>query len=161
MTDPNPLAFAKLPADLLTLLASRAVHDSLQPLHHLVRLLHVLAAAGFFGSVALLDLRALRPPGVVPFAALARQVHPWLVTSFALTIASGVVLFAYDPIRVGAHAYFTPKLALLALGLGNARLLHRARSASRLAGVVSLAAWLGVMICSALNHEAAPRVALW
>jgi hypothetical protein len=172
MDDPNPLAFAKLPLDLLTLLASRHLHDALQPLHHLIRLAHILAAGGFFGAVGLLDLRLLRARRSLPLAALAGHVHAWLVGSFAIVMATGAVLFAYDPIRVGSHAYFTPKLALLLLALGNAYRLHHGGLAgalasetpsvgARVAGAVSLAAWVGVMICASLNTEAAPRVPLW
>ena len=172
MDDPNPLAFAKLPLDLLTLLASRSLHDALQPLHHLIRLLHILSAGGFFGAVGVLDLRLLRARPWPSLAVLAGHVHGWLVWSFGIAMLTGVALFAYDPIRVGAHAYFTPKLALLLLALGNAYRLHRGGFAgamtaaiipprARLAGAISLAAWIGVMVCASLNQEAAPRVPLW
>ena len=45
----------------------------------------------------------------------------------------GSALFVYDPVHVGTHAYFAPKLLLIALGLGNAPLFHRTSYLSALA----------------------------
>jgi hypothetical protein len=171
MDDPNALAFLKLPHALLTLLASRDLHDALQPVHHLVRLAHVMTAGAFFGAVGLLDLRLLRARATVPLWALARHIHPVLAWTFGIAMATGVVLFFADPIRVGSHAYFTPKLALMAFAFANAHRLHRAGLPAiagdcipprvRLAGTLSLALWTGVMVCASLNKEAAPKVPLW
>jgi hypothetical protein len=44
--------------------------------------------------------------------------------SFGVGVVSGVALFLYDPLHVGAHAYFTAKLALIGLGLANAAIFH-------------------------------------
>jgi hypothetical protein len=172
MPDPSPLAALKLPPGLLELLASRSFHDALQPVHHLMRLAHIVSAGGFFGAIALLDLRLLRARRGVALSALAAHAHPWINATFAVTMLSGVMLFLYDPIRVGSHAYFTPKLGLEMLALGHSLQFHRdglprALAAdrmpphARLAGAVSLGLWLGVMVCAGLNAEAAPRVPLW
>ncbi len=95
--------------------------------------------------------------------------------SLAVAIATGVALFLYDPVHVGSHAWFLPKLALLALALANAAAFHRGGYAmalardgtgtamptrARLAGAVSLALWFGVMVFACLNTEEAPRLLL-
>jgi hypothetical protein len=172
MDDPSPLAFLKLSPGLLTWLACRTFHDALQPLHHLIRLSHILSMAVFFGGITLLDLRLLRGRGAVPFGLLACQVHRMLSVTFAAAVTSGLVLFFYDPIRVGAHGYFIPKMAFLGLALFNVWQLHRNQFGraggalptpfrARVFAAVSLTAWLCVMVSASLNREAAPRVPLW
>ena len=63
------------------------------------------------------------------------------------------------------HAYFAPKLLLIALGLGNAALFHRTSYLRTLAaqgglpwaaqrnGAGRLAFWTGPVICCSLNAE--------
>lgn len=110
--------------------------------------------------------------GALRLRPFAEHVLPWLYATFGVALASGVALFLYDPVHVGAHAYFTPKLILVGLGVANALLFHRtgyvaalaaeARMplGARLAGAASLAIWLGAMACACLNVEAAPKVLL-
>ena len=74
--------------------------------------------------------------------------------------------------HVGSHAYFAPKLVLIALGLANALLFHRTTYlqalaaektlpfAARAAGAVSLVIWTAVVVCSSLNVEGVPKVLL-
>jgi hypothetical protein len=172
MTDPHPLAFMRLPFDLLAALDSRAFHYALQRFHHLVRLSHILAMAGFFGAVAMLDLRLLGYGRVLPFRPVAEQILPWLYWSFGITIGTGLMLFFYDPVHVGSHGYFVPKLLLIVLasllvlayrrtqfGLAFTETQTMPLSA-RVAGGLSLALWTGVIVCSCLNVEAAPKVIL-
>ena len=90
---------------------------------------------------------------------------------FAVTIITGAALFFYEPVKVGSHAYFLPKLILTALGLANAGLFHRAGYGAalaapamprhaRLAGPLSLILWTAVIVCACLNVEAEPKVLL-
>jgi hypothetical protein len=168
----HPLAFMRIPATWLMAFDSRWLHFWMQPVHHLVRMAHILSMAAFFGGIGLLDLRLLGWRGTVPLRPFAANVLPWLYATFAVALASGVMLFLYDPVHVGAHAYFTPKLILIALGLLNATVYHRTGyvaalaaetrmpASARAAGAVSLAIWTGVIVCSCLNIEPAPRVLL-
>jgi hypothetical protein len=83
-----------------------------------------------------------------------------------------VLLFIYEPVQVGSHAYFTPKLLLIALALANVAQFHRGGYAAallangrlppsaRLAGLVSMVLWTGVLICACLNGETVPKVML-
>jgi hypothetical protein len=172
MSGGHPLDFLRLPFALLAALDSRAFHYALQPYHHLVRLTHVLAVAAFFGGIMQLDLRLMGWRGTVPLRGFAEHVLPWLYVAFAIAIVTGLALFFYDPIAVGSHGYFTPKLIFLVLGLANAMLFHRSGyvaalaahsqmpTRARIAGAISLATWTAVMICASLNVEGAPKVLL-
>jgi hypothetical protein len=139
--------------------------------HHLVRLAHIVTMAGFFGAIGLLDLRLLGWNSATPLRPFARNVLPLVYGLFAVAVATGAALFFYEPVKVGSHAYFTPKLILIGLGLANAGLFHRtgygpalAATAlprhARLAGALSLAIWTAVIVCACLNVEAEPKVLL-
>jgi hypothetical protein len=172
MTDLPLLNLLRPPPDLLTALASRSFQFALQPYHYLLRLAHVLSAGAFFGAIVLVDLRLLGLRRSIPLNPIAAQAGPLLYTAFAVAFTSGALLFLYDPVHVGNHAYFVPKMLLLALGLGNAALFHRTGYAAalaagtdmprhaRIAGFASLVFWVGTVVCASLNSEAAPKVLL-
>lgn len=171
MADASALDMLRIPSAVLIALDWRPFHFALQPFHHLVRLTHIVAMAGFFGAIGLLDLRLLGWNSALPLRPLARHVLPLLYGLFAVTIATGAALFFYEPVKVGSHAYFTVKLILIVLGLANAGLFHRADYGTaliasamprraRLAGAVSLALWTAVIVCACLNVEAEPKVLL-
>ena len=172
MADPHALDFLRIPSSVLVAIDNRPLHFALQPWHHLVRMAHILSMAAFFGGIILLDLRLLGVRPALPLRPMAEHVLPWLYATFAMAVASGVFLFLYDPVHVGSHAYFPLKLILIAFGLINAGLFHgttfvRALAresnmplAAKLAGAFSLILWTGVVVCAALNTEAAPKVLL-
>lgn len=172
MADPSIFDFLRIPTDVLIALDNRDLHFFMQPYHHLVRLTHVLSMSAFFGGIALLDLRLMGWRRTVPLRGFAAHVLPWVFVMFGVAVVTGAALFAYDPVHVGSHAYFAPKLLFLGLGLGNALLFHRtgyltALAAegmppigARIAGAVSLLLWIAVVACSDLNVEAAPKVLL-
>ena len=168
----HPLAFMRLPFWLLTALDNRVLHFWMQPMHFLVRLLHILSMAAFFGMVLLIDLGLLRRSTAAGLRPLAGLALPWLHVSFAVTFVTGLALFFYDPVHVGSHAYFVPKLALLVLALVNTSVGHRTRygpalfgnaaatTGTRVIAVSSALLWTGVIVCSCLNTEAMPKVFL-
>lgn len=168
----HPFSLLRLPFELLAALDSRGFHYQLQPYHHLIRLLHILTAAAFFGGIAQLDLRLMGWRAALPLRALAESALPWLYAMFGIATVTGLALFFYDPIGVGSHGYFVPKLILLMLGLANAAWFHRTGyvtalaaagrmpTGARVAGFVSLATWALVMACASLNVEGAPKVLL-
>jgi hypothetical protein len=172
MADPNALDFLRVPSQMLVALDNRPLHFALQPWHHLVRMAHLLSTAAFFGGIGLLDLRLLGVHPALQLRPMAEHVLPWLHATFAIAVTSGMLLFLYDPVHAGSHAYFTLKLILLALGLTNAALFHRTAYgealavesrlplAARIAGAISLVLWTGVVVCASLNIEAAPKVLL-
>ncbi len=173
MFDPSQaLSVLRIPTPILIALDNRPLHFALQPTHFLVRALHVSATAAFFGGIAVLDLRLMGIRMNLALRPLAELILPWLWVLFAISLATGTLLFLYDPLHVGSHAYFTLKLTFIVLGLANAALFHRAnRQAARagdmgnslgakVAGGMSLAFWLAVMLAASLNAEGPPKVLL-
>ncbi len=173
MFDPSQaLSGFRIPADVLIALDNRAYHFAVQPYHFLIRAIHVLSVAGFFGAIVVLDLKLMGVSVRTALGDLADHVLPWIYGAFAVAVVSGVMLFLYDPVNVGSHAYFTLKLAFIGLGLGNAALFHNrgylhARDAAggmplraRIAGATSLAFWAFAVLMSSLNVEGVPKVLL-
>lgn len=172
MATPHSLDFLRISSNILVALDSRPFHFALQPYHHLVRLTHILSMAAFFGGIALLDLRLMGWSATLSLRTLSRNMLPLLYGLFAVTIVTGAALFFYDPVKVGSHAYFTLKLILTTMGLANAAVFHRGGYAlalsvdanmpmrARIAGGMSLALWIGVVVCACLNVEAEPKVLL-
>ncbi len=176
MADPSSLDFLRIPSNALVALDWRPYHFVLQPYHYLIRIIHVVSMAAFFGGIVALDLRLMGWRKTLPLRAFADQVLPMLYLTFGIAIVSGAALFFYDPVHVGSHAYFTLKLILTALGLINAALFGRSgyiasltfdpavsaqpSAKARFVGALSLALWTAVVVCACLNVEGVPKVFL-
>jgi hypothetical protein len=172
LSDLHALSSLSIPADILTALDYRPFRFAMQPVHHLVRMAHIVSMSGFFGAICLLDLRLADFRTMVSLRALSIAIMPWIYATFAVAMISGLLLFFYDPVHVASHAYFSLKMILIGLGMVNSALFGRwgfgdAMHATgpmpvraRIAGSLSLAIWCGVMICACLNSEAAPKVLL-
>ncbi len=172
MADPNFFDPIRIPLENLAALDWRPYHFAVQPVHFLVRLVHIVSMSAFFGSIALLDFRLMGFRGTVPLRSFAEHVLPWLWVTFGVAMATGVALFLYDPVHVGAHAYFTPKMIAIGLGLANAALFHRTSyvaalaaevrlpASAKLAGLFSLLCWTAAVVFACLNTEAMPKVLL-
>ena len=112
-----------LPVWLLTWLATTELRlwvYGLRSIYGLTRFLHLLGMSGFLGLLLLFEVTRL---GVFPGVTLQPVRRPVLVLmngAFALTILSGVLLFLYDPIGVGLHTMFLPKLLLVTAGFVHA-----------------------------------------
>jgi hypothetical protein len=173
MIDPSQaLAGFRIPSDLLIAMDNRDLHFALQPYHFVIRAVHVLAVAAFFGGIVVLDLRLMGLRAAAPLRGFAEHTIPWLYLTFGISLVTGVALFLYDPLHVGSHAYFTLKLLFILLGLVNALAFHRwalggalkaettmPRSA-KVGGAISLGLWILVMLAASLNVEGPPKVLL-
>lgn len=172
MADASVFDPLRIPVQVLVALDWRPWHFAVQPYHYVVRTTHVVAMGAFFGAIGLLDLRLMGWRATVPLRAFAEHVLPWLWATFAVSAATGVGLFLYDPVRVGAHAYWAPKLVAIALGLANAAVFHRVSyvvavasegrppPSARAAGLVSLLCWTAAVTFACLDTEAAPKLLL-
>ena len=164
-----------LPSDWLVWIATsgaRLAVYRMQGLHLPLRLLHVGGTAVFFGAIVVLDLRLLGLLGRdVALDALSRLILPVAHASFAITLATGGLLFLYDPIQAGSHSWFLPKMALLAAAMANAAAFSlsprfglraigpgRLTRHARAAGAISLVLWAGVIAAATANHEERPLV---
>jgi len=172
MADPSLFDPIRIPVAALVALDWRPYHFAIQPYHYIVRTAHIVSMGAFFGGIGLLDFRLMGWRGTVPLRAFAEHVLPWLWATFAVALVTGVALFLYDPVHVGSHAYWAPKLVCIVLGLANVVLFHRTSymtalaaegrlpASARAAGAFSLACWTGAVVFACLDSEAAPKLLL-
>lgn len=153
-----------LPADVLVWLATtqlRLFVYGLRPLYGTFRFLHLLGMAGFLGMLLLIEVKRL---GFFPAASLQSARLPVVTLmnlAFALTVFSGIALFMYDPIGVGVHTMFLPKLILIVLGLVHAYGVERTplmsnQTLRRLSAFVALLIWVLAMGASTWNAVERP-----
>jgi hypothetical protein len=172
MADPSAFDFLRIPVDVLIALDNRTFHFAVQPWHYLIRIVHIVSMAGFFGGIVFLDLRLMGLRSKIAICSLSEHILPWIYGLFGITVLTGIPLFLYDPVHVGSHAYFAPKLVLLTFGLLNAVVFHKTTSlrsltaegatpwSARIAGFVSILLWSSVIVFSSLNVEGVPKVLL-
>ena len=75
---------------------------------------------------------------------------PWVWGAFALSVPTGIMLFAADPLVIAANPFFQAKLSALLLAGANALAFHLARRrGARIRAIagLSIAIWLAVLIC--------------
>jgi hypothetical protein len=143
---------------------SVALHESLY-VWPFLESIHVLCLTLFVGTAVMLDLRLL---GVamthVPTSAFTRRLLPWTRAGFAIMAVTGVLLFTATPLTYYHSLFFRIKLILLAVAGFNVWFFHarthhrigdwdsavRPPTAARVAAVVSLVAWAGVVIAGRL-----------
>ncbi|HXJ00503.1 MAG TPA: DUF6644 family protein [Micropepsaceae bacterium] len=127
--------------------------------------IHVVAIVIVVGSIMRLDLRLA---GLVwrnrPVTEVSDEMLPWTWISFVIATIFGLLLFASKPLTYLGIAFFDVKMILIALaGLNMLVFQHvtfkgvavwdRAPfppTAVRLAGSLSLAFWISVLVCGRL-----------
>ena len=139
---------------------SVALHESLYA-WPLTESLHVLTLALFVGTTIVLDLRLL---GVgfraIPASDIITRVLPWTRVAFGLMVVTGLLLFYATPLTYYVSIFFRVKMLLLAVAAINIFVFHtrtmralaswdrdvRPPRAARVAAIVSLTAWGGVVV---------------
>jgi uncharacterized membrane protein len=116
-------------------------------------MIHLWGLTMVLGSLMVLDLRLF---GVgmrrLRAAELARDLSAWMLSGLAIVLASGVLLFFGEPMKLFGSPWFHVKMGLLALAIlfqftmfrGVASRRETSPVLSKLAGVVSLVLWFGV-----------------
>ena len=122
---------------------------------------HILGVAASVGMLLWVDLRLL---GVAlmhrPLSEVYRSLAPWFAAGFAIMLLSGAALFTAFATAAYGNPFFRIKLLLLLLAGVNALVFHRFAApspdrraeggtpltAARLAGVLSLLIWTGVIV---------------
>ena len=143
---------------------SVALHESLY-VWPLLESTHVLCLTLFVGTAAMLDLRLL---GVamtsVPVSTFTGRLLPWTRAGFAIMVTTGLLLFSATPVTYYQSLFFRIKAILLVVAGVNVWYFHarthrhvgewdiatRPPRAARVAAMVSLAAWAGVVIAGRL-----------
>ena len=125
---------------------------------------HVDGIALRFGAIAPLDLRLLGCWKRVPLEHLAGTLVPVAITGLVLAVSTGALLFSTKPLDYVVEPLFGIKMALLGAAGLNALLLRRSpqwkligvaagaalRPGWRVAAVVSIVLWLGVITAGRL-----------
>ncbi|ONG55531.1 DUF2214 domain-containing protein [Pseudoroseomonas deserti] len=119
---------------------------------------HILSIALLIGAIATLDLRLLGFFRAAPLAVLAPPLVRIAGLGLAFALATGAFLFIVRPGAYLANPAFLAKLALVALGIGNAALQHRRAGwhaaldgarptvSVKLGAAASLAIWVAALL---------------
>jgi hypothetical protein len=133
-------------------------------LYPLINTGHVVGIALLFGAIAVLDLRLIGCWKATPLDHLARALIPVSIAGLLLAVSTGALLFATRPLDYVVEPLFGIKMTLLGAALLNALWLRRSpswrlfsvaagaapRLAWRIAGILSIALWLGVITAGRL-----------
>lgn len=118
-----------------------------------LEVVHIVGIALLVGNLVLFELRVWGLGREVPVAALARLALGVAVAGFALAGASGLLMFASQPMELLANRAFTLKMGVLMLAAANAGWFHARGSLVRMDGLaraltlVSSGLWLAAIIC--------------
>jgi uncharacterized membrane protein len=127
---------------------------------------HVVSMCVFAGLIIMMDLR-LAGFGFqkTPFSELQKRLFPWQMLGLVVSSITGIVLFYGQPMRYYGKALFWTKMSLMILAGVNALYFHMTTYRSvakwdrdpmmpfggRVAGVLSLVLWAGVIIFGRLT----------
>lgn len=143
---------------------SVALHESLY-VWPLVESTHVLTLALFVGTASMLDLRLLGAAFTgVPATEFTGRLLPWTRAGFAVMVVTGLLLFYATPVTYYQSLFFRIKVVLLLVAGANVWYFHvrthrgieawdreaRPPRAARVAAVVSLVSWAGVVVAGRL-----------
>lgn len=122
---------------------------------------HIVGITLLFGAILPLDLRLIGLWRWIPIGHLARVLVPVSIVGLVLAATTGSLLFSVHALKYAGTTLFRVKLLLIVCAVLNALLLRtskiwsdrrdtayvRALPRQRLAGWLSLALWLGVIVC--------------
>ena len=135
-----------------------------QWLYPIVEILHILGFVLVVGGAFFFDLRLLGLGRAMPVSGLATHLLTWARAGFALVAPTGFMMFTAHATEFAANGAFRLKLVLIVAALLNAGAFHRwpFRSVARwdvaadppawprMAAVLSLLLWVGVVSCGRL-----------
>lgn len=143
---------------------SIALHES-QYVWSVVETAHVVTLALFVGTAAALDVRLLGAAMVqVPASEFTSRLLPWTRAGFAVMVLTGGLLFYATPITYYQSLFFRVKMLLLCVAAVNIWYFHgrthrgiaswnvggRPPRAARIAAIVSLVSWSGIVVAGRL-----------
>ena len=133
-------------------------------LYPIVEIVHIVGFVVLVGAAFMFDLRLLGLARATPVSALADHLLRWARLALVLVVPSGTLMFVAHATEMASNPAFRLKLVLIAAALANAGLFHRwpfravgdwdteilAPWPARLAGILSLVLWIGVITCGRL-----------
>jgi hypothetical protein len=93
-------------------------------LYPLANVLHVLAIATLFGSIAVFDLRVLGLARGVAVDALAKLALPVAAGALCIAVPTGIAMFIAEAPAYVRNPVFLTKMALIALAVVNIAVFH-------------------------------------
>jgi hypothetical protein len=141
---------------------ARAMRGSIW-MYPIVEIVHIVGIVLLVGSVAMFDLRVLGFAPSLPLDALGRHLLPWSVSSLALVVPAGLMMFSAHPHDFIGNRVFLLKLSLIGVAAVNALLFHTgvyrsvkawnqgpAPPLARAHALASLVIWIAVISCGRL-----------
>jgi hypothetical protein len=133
-------------------------------LYPIVEIVHIVGFVVLVGAAFMFDLRLLGLSRGLPVSATADHLLRWSRLSLFLVVPSGLAMFVAHATEMATNPAFQLKLSLIAAAFLNAGVFHRfpfravgdwdteipAPLPARLAGVLSLVLWTGVIACGRL-----------
>jgi hypothetical protein len=137
----------------------RSIHDS-SWLFPVIETVHLFGVIVLVGSTSVLDLRLM---GVAfkdyKVSMLAKRFLPWVWGSFAVQVVTGILLFMSEATKMYGNGVFRAKMLMIAAAGINALVFHVlayrsvgrweedpvAPLSARLAGVISILLWFGIV----------------
>lgn len=133
-------------------------------LYPIVEIAHIVGFVVLVGAAVMFDLRLLGVSRALPASLMARHHLPWARAALILVVPSGFLMFIAHATEFAGNPAFRVKLILLAGAGLNALLFHRGAFRSvtgwdteraipltaRVAAVVSLVLWIGVIAAGRL-----------
>ena len=133
-------------------------------LYPIVEIVHIVGFVILVGAAFMFDLRLLGVSRGLPVSAMADHLLPRARLALVLVVPSGVLMFMAHATEMLENPAFRLKLLLIAAALLNAGIFHRwqfravgdwdtelaAPLPARLAGILSLLLWTGVISCGRL-----------
>lgn len=127
-------------------------------LYLVVNAAHILSIGLVVGAILPLDLRLAGLVRSAPVAAIGPLLSRTAAVGIVLALVTGLCLFSVRPTEYAGNPAFLAKIALVALGIANALLLHRGRGwrqaietetirpALRVQAVLSLVIWISAVL---------------
>lgn len=130
----------------------------------IAEIFHIVMTGGFFGGIAMLDLRLLGFHRSISTGLLMKHIMPCLWWLFIGVVVSGSILFMFMPLEYSGNPAFRTKLILILLGGLNALFMHVVLFRNqfrwdtsnmvplgvRISALLSLAIWIGTLACGRL-----------
>jgi len=118
-----------------------------------LEVVHLSGIALLIGNLVLLELRVFGLGAALPVRELARLSLSLALAGFSLAAASGLLMFASQPVELLANRAFTLKMLLLLAAACNAGWFHGRGSLHKLDALargqmlLSTLIWLAVLVC--------------
>ena len=133
-------------------------------LYPALEIVHITGIVLLVGPAFLFDIRLLGFSRNIPVSALERHLLIWSRSALLLVIPSGLLLFITNAVALSNNSFFHTKLILIAVAAVNVLVFHKitfksvgnwnvsipSPLAAKIAGIVSLITWIGVIACGRL-----------